>query len=125
MHFALHQPLLLSKYLQWDPRRENTLTSIEGENIILHDTDNIASTKVTIPQVETLMEEVCPPMSMEEEDYSNDAILAPLRTLMDIDTVVVPQWVLSSTRPVVAETSAERVLSRKPKAHTEDTLRTN
>jgi hypothetical protein len=38
---------------------------------------------------------------MEEEDVSDDAILVPLRTLMDIDTVVVPQRILS-VLPAVA-----------------------
>jgi transposase len=93
----------------------NNIASIEGENMILCDTDNTASTKFNMPQVETLMEEVCQPMDMEEEDDSDDAILVPLRTLMDIDTVVVPQRVLSAAPPVVVETSAERVRARKPR----------
>src|ERR1700730_11306927 len=93
----------------------NNIASIEGKNMNLCDTDNTASTKFNMPQVETLMEEVCQPMDMEEEDDSDDAILVPLRTLMDIDTVVVPQRVLSAAPPVVVETSAERVRARKPR----------
>jgi hypothetical protein len=42
---------------------------------------------------------------------------------MDIDTVVVPQQVLSVAPPVVVKTSAERVRIRKPRGHIDDTLR--
>ena len=61
------------------------------------------------------MAEVCQPMDMEEEDVFDDAVLVPLRTLMDIDTVVVPQQVLSVAPAVVVKTSAERVCARKPR----------
>jgi hypothetical protein len=61
------------------------------------------------------MEEVSQPMDMEEEDAFDDAVLVPLRTLMDIDTTVVPQRVPSAAPAVVVETSAERVRARKPR----------
>jgi transposase len=93
----------------------NNIASIEGENMILCDTDNSASTEFNMPEVETLMEEVSQPMDMEEEDAFDDAVLVPLRTLMDIDTTVVPQRVPSAAPAVVVETSAERVRARKPR----------
>jgi hypothetical protein len=37
----------------------NTISSIEGENIILYNTDNTASTKFNMPHAETLTEEIC------------------------------------------------------------------
>jgi hypothetical protein len=83
--------------------------------MILCDTDSTASTKFNMPQVETLMAEVCQPMGMEEEHVFDDAVMVPLRTLIDIDTVVVPQQVLSVAPAVVVKTSAERVRIRKPR----------
>ena len=77
----------------------NNIASIEGENMILCDTDNSASTGFNMPDVETMMEEVSQSMDMEEEDAMDNAVLVPLRTLMDIDTTVVPQrGTISSTR---------------------------
>jgi hypothetical protein len=93
----------------------NKIASIEGENMILCDTDSTASTKFNMPQVETLMAEVCQPMDMEEEHVFDNAVLVPLRTSMDIDTVVVPQQVLSGAPAVVVKNSAERVRIRKPR----------
>jgi hypothetical protein len=83
--------------------------------MILCDTDSTASTKFNMPQVEILMAEVCQPMDMEEEDVFDDAVLVSLRNLMHIDTVVVPQQVLSVAPAVVIKTSAERVRIRKPR----------
>jgi hypothetical protein len=71
-----------------------------------------------MPDVETMMEEVSQSMDMEEEDAMDNAVLVPLRTLMDIDTTVVPRQVPSAdaTSPtVVAESSAEKVRTRKPR----------
>jgi hypothetical protein len=91
----------------------NNIASIEGENMILCDTDCSASTEFNVPDVETTMVQVSQPMDMEEEDAIDDAVLVPLRTLMDIDTTVVPQQVPSAVPAVIVETSAERVRTRK------------
>ena len=101
----------------------NNIASIEGENMILCDTDNPASTEFNMPVVETTMEEASQPMNMEEEDANDDAVLVPLRTLMDIDTTAVPRQMplAEATSPTaVVEFSAERVGTRKPR---DDTLR--
>ncbi|KAM3589912.1 hypothetical protein VKS41_000767 [Umbelopsis sp. WA50703] len=67
-----------------------------------------------MPPVETLMEEEFQPMDMEEENVFDDAVMVPLRTLMDVDTVVVPpQQVLSAASAVIIGPSAPRVRARK------------
>ena len=53
----------------------NNIASIEGENMILCDTDTSASTEFNVPDVETTMVQVSQPMDMEEEDAINDAVL--------------------------------------------------
>src|SRR6202035_1836636 len=68
-----------------------------------------------MPDVETVMEEVSQPMDIEEEDAFAEAVLVPLRTLMDIDTTVEPQQVPSAAPTVVVESSAEKVRTRKPR----------
>ena len=96
----------------------NNFASIEGENMILCDADNSASTEFNMPDVETMMEEVSQPMDMEEENAIHRAVLEPLRTLMDVDTTVVLRQMPSAeaTSPrVVVESSAERVRTRKPR----------
>jgi transposase len=107
----------------------NNIASIEGENMILCDTDNPASTEFNMPVVEITMEEASQPMDMgeeeasqpmdmEEEDANDDAVLVPLRTLMDIDTTAVPRQMplAEATSPTaVVESSAERVGTRKPR----------
>jgi transposase len=93
----------------------NKIASIEGENMILCDTDNSATTESNMSEVGNLMEEVSQPMDMEEEEALDDAVLVPLRTMMDIDTIVVPQQVPSVELSVVIETSAERERARKPR----------
>src|ERR1700726_3255953 len=96
----------------------NNFASIEGENMILCDADNSASTEFNMPDVETMMEEVSQPMDMEEENAIHRAVLEPLRTLMDIDTTVVLRQMPSAeaTSPrVVVESSAERVRTRIPR----------
>ena len=60
------------------------------------DTDSSASTEFNVSDVETTMVQVNQPMDMEEEDAIDDAVLVPLRNLMDIDTTVVPQQVPSA-----------------------------
>ena len=45
----------------------NNFASIEGENLILCDADNSASTEFNMPDVETMMEEISQPMDMEKE----------------------------------------------------------
>ena len=67
------------------------IAPIEGENMILCDTDNSASTEFNMPNLENLTEEVSQPMDIEEEDAVADTVLVPLRILMDIDTTVVPR----------------------------------
>jgi transposase len=57
-------------------------------------------------------------MDIEEEDAVADAVLVPLRILMDIDTTVGPRQVPSAeaaSPTVVAESSAEKVRTRKPR----------
>ena len=93
----------------------NNFASIEGENMILCDADNSASTEFNMSDVETMMDKVSQPMDMEEEDAIHRAVLEPLRTLMDIDITVVLRQMLSAeaTSPrVVVESSAERVRTR-------------
>jgi hypothetical protein len=51
------------------------IASIEGKNIIVPDTGDIASTEFNMPRVETLMEAVYQPMNMEEDDVFDDAVL--------------------------------------------------
>jgi transposase len=92
----------------------NNIASIEGENMIC-DADHSASTEFNMPDVETVMEEVSQPMDIEEEDAIAEAVLVPLRTLMDIDTTVEPQQVPSAAPTVVVESSAEKVRTRKPR----------
>jgi transposase len=87
---------------------------VEGENMILCHTDNAASTEFNMPPVDTLMEEEFQPMDMEEENVFDDAVMVSLRTLMDVDTVVVPpQQVLSAASAVVISPSAQWVRARK------------
>jgi transposase len=87
---------------------------VEGENMILFHTDNAASTEFNMPPVDTLMEEEFQPMDMEEENVFDDAVMVSLRTLMDVDTVVVPpQQVLSAASAVVISPSAQWVRARK------------
>ena len=74
----------------------NNIASIEGENMILCDTDSSASTEFNVPDVETTMVQVSQPMDMEEEDAIDE-----------------PQQVPSAVPAVVVETSAERVRTRK------------
>jgi hypothetical protein len=93
----------------------NNIASIEGENMIC-DADHSASTEVNMPDVVTVMEEVSQQTDIEEEDAIFEAILVPLRTLMDIDTTVEPQQVPSAAPRVVVESSAEKVRTRKPRA---------
>ena len=82
--------------------------------MILCHTDNAASREFNMPPVETLMEEEFQPMDMEEENVFDDAVMVPLRTLMDVDTVVVPpQQVLSAASAVIISPSAPRVRARK------------
>jgi transposase len=92
----------------------NNNSYVEGENMILCHTDNAASREFNMPPVETLMEEEFQPMDMEEENVFDDAVMVPLRTLMDVDTVVVPpQQVLSAASAVIISPSAPRVRARK------------
>src|ERR1700719_819474 len=68
----------------------NNIVTIEDENMILGEIFSSASIELDMPDVETFMEEVdsSQPMDMQEEDTFNDTCLVPLRTLMDIDTIV-------------------------------------
>ncbi|KAM3578689.1 hypothetical protein VKS41_008889 [Umbelopsis sp. WA50703] len=70
-----------------------------------------------MPPVETLMEEEFQPMDMEEENVIDDAVMVPLRTLMDVDTVVVPpQQELSAASAVINSPSAPRGKTAKDAA---------
>jgi hypothetical protein len=93
----------------------NNIASIEGENMILCDADTSASAKFNMPDLETAMEEVSQLMDTEDEDAIDDAVLVPLRTLMDIHTTVVPQQVPALAPTAVVESSAEKIRTRKPR----------
>jgi hypothetical protein len=62
----------------------SNIAFIEGENMILCETDNSTSTESTMQHEETMMEKPSQPMDIEEEGGNDDDILVPLRTLMDI-----------------------------------------
>jgi hypothetical protein len=79
------------------------------------DADHSASTEFNMPDVETEMEEVSQPMDIKEEDAIAEAVLVPLRILMDIDTTVEPQQVPSAAPTVVVASSVEKVRTRKPR----------
>jgi transposase len=93
----------------------SNIAFIEGENMILCETDNSTSTESTMQNEETMMEKPSQPMDIEEEGGNDDDILVPLRTLMDID-MVRPDHTLSTetTSPIaIVESSTERHQSRK------------
>ena len=95
----------------------NNIVTIEDENMILGEIFSSASIELDMPDVETFMEEVdsSQPMDMQEEDTINDTCLVPLRTLMDIDTVVtryIPPTEAVSLTPT-AESSKEKVRKGK------------
>jgi transposase len=95
----------------------NNIVTIEDENMILGEIFSSASIELDMPDVETFMEEVdsSQPMDMQEEDTINDTCLVPLRTLMDIDTIVtrhIPPTGAVSLTPT-AESSKEKVRKRK------------
>jgi hypothetical protein len=91
------------------------IASIGDKNITLGHNDKTSSAEFSMPQVEVLIEEICQPMDMDEEEVFDDAVLVPLRTLTDIDTVVISQRVLSAVAAVVVKPSAERLQARKPR----------
>jgi transposase len=55
------------------------------------------------------MDEVSQPMDTQEEDAIGDSFLVPLRTLMDIDTIVEPRQVPLAAPRVTVESYAEMV----------------
>ena len=98
----------------------NNIVTIEDENMILGEIFSSASIELDMPDVETFMEEVdsSQPMDMQEEDTINDTCLVPLRTLMDIDTIVtrhIPPTGAVSLTPT-AESSKEKVRKRKTRS---------
>jgi hypothetical protein len=96
----------------------SNIAPIEGENMILCEDENFTSTEFNMPNLENLTEEVSQPMDIEEEDAVADAVLVPLRILMDINTTVGPRQVPSAeaaSPTAVAESSAEKVRTRKPR----------
>jgi hypothetical protein len=95
----------------------NNIVAIEDEKMILGETYNSASIDFDMADAETNMVEAdsSQPMDMQEEDTINDTCLVPLRTLMDIDTVVtrhIPPTGAVSLTPT-AESFKEKVPKRK------------
>ncbi|OZJ01798.1 hypothetical protein BZG36_05533, partial [Bifiguratus adelaidae] len=70
----------------------DNFVAIEDENMISCETYNSASIEFDLSDVETFMEEVISNQQtdMQAEQESIDPGLVPLRTLMDIDTVIAP-----------------------------------
>lgn len=94
---------------------ENNIDScVKGESMILCPNNNTSSIESNLPPVETLMEEEIEPMDTEEDKVFDDAVMVPLRTLMDIDAVVAPnQQVLSTASAAIVSPSAQGVRARK------------
>jgi hypothetical protein len=94
----------------------NNIAFIEGENMILCETDNSASTESNMQNEESMMEKPSQPMDIEEEGGNDDdTILVPLRTLMDVDMVGPDHSLSTETASPIAivESSTERHQSRK------------
>jgi hypothetical protein len=80
----------MNNYVMSIQHEHNNTASIEDENMI-YDADHSTSKEFNMIDVEAVMEEVCQPMDIEEEDAIAEAVLVPLRTLMDIDITAEPQ----------------------------------
>jgi transposase len=94
---------------------EHNIVAIEDENMILCETDNSASIEFDMQDAQTFIDDDTQPMYMQEEDRINDTCIVPLRTLMDIDTVVTSQSPTTGTFSLteISETSEEKVCKRK------------
>ena len=94
---------------------EHNIVAIEDENMILCETDNSASIEFDMQDAQTFIDDDTQPMYMQEEDRINDTCVVPLRTLMDIDTVVTSQSPTTGTFSLteISETSEEKVCKRK------------
>jgi hypothetical protein len=94
---------------------EHNIVAIEDENMILCETDNSASIEFDMQDAQTFIDDDTQPMYMQEEDRINDTCIVPLRTLMDIDTVVTSQSPTTGTFSLteIRETSEEKVCKRK------------
>ncbi|OZJ01907.1 hypothetical protein BZG36_05095 [Bifiguratus adelaidae] len=95
----------------------DNFVAIEDENMISCETYNSASIEFDLSDVETFMEEVISNQQtdMQAEQESIDPGLVPLRTLMDIDTVVtrhIPSTGAVSIT-VISESSKEKMRKRK------------
>jgi hypothetical protein len=81
----------------------------------LHQADLSVSTEFGMADVETEMVQISQPMDMGVEDAGNDALLVPLRTLMDIDIVMPQLSALADTASIKIKVQSytEKVRARK------------
>ena len=97
----------------------NNIVAIEDENMSQGETCNSASIDFDMTDADSFMEEVMSskPMDTQAEDAVINTSLVPLRTLMDIDAVVMPHIPPPETPPfiITRDASKEQVRKRKPR----------
>ena len=104
---------------------EHNIVAIEDENMILCETDNSASIEFHMQDAQTFIDDDTQPMYMQEEDRINDTCIVPLRTVMDIDTVVSRRMPPTEavTLTVTSKTSKEKLPQREARGPYRRTLR--
>jgi hypothetical protein len=96
---------------------QDNLIAVEGDTMILRGTDRLIPTEFSMPDVDSVTDDMNAPIDLEDEDAIDGTLLVPLRTLMDIDNIVsrhTPSAESLSHTPTVQH-SSEQVRTKKAK----------